>query len=128
MLNVANLEGAHSPSAAGRDPWRFVDAPSRPPLPEPAHVPSPQPSFRPTSSPLPATMPPEFTLEYLGHFGPRHKKIAVFSDGRRVVNALEGDVIDGNFIVARIGHESVEILLADFPGWPAQRLRMTPRR
>jgi type IV secretory pathway VirB9-like protein len=66
--------------------------------------------------------PAEFTMEYLGNFGPPEKKIAVFNDGKKIYNALQGDVIDNKFIVARIGYESVDIRFVGFPDWPAKRL------
>lgn len=66
--------------------------------------------------------PPEFTMDYLGNFGPAAKKIAVFSDGKKIVNAQEGEVIDNKFIVARIGLESVDIKFVSFPQTPAKRL------
>ena len=66
--------------------------------------------------------PPEFTMEYLGNFGPPSRRVAVFSDGKKIHNALEGEVIDNKFIVARIGYESVDIRFVGFPDTPAQRL------
>ena len=66
--------------------------------------------------------PPEFTWEYLGNFGPANKRIAVFSDGKQVYNAQEGEVLERKFIVARIGYESVDIKFVGFPAEPAKRL------
>lgn len=66
--------------------------------------------------------PPPFTMVYVGNFGPPSRRIAVFFDGKDTINALEGEVIDDKFIVARIGYESVDIQFAGFPNWPAQRL------
>jgi hypothetical protein len=66
--------------------------------------------------------PPEFPWKYLGNFGPERRQVAVFSDGENIYNALEGDVLDGRFIVARIGYESVDIRFVGFPDVPAQRL------
>jgi hypothetical protein len=71
--------------------------------------------------------PADFTMEYLGNFGPKEKRIAVFSDGKDVHNAREGDVIDQKFIVARIGLESVDIKFVGFPDWPAKRLGVRSR-
>jgi hypothetical protein len=118
-LNLPSLDAVRSRSAGGRDPWRFVDPPSRKPAPEPAASSSPPQPFQPPPS-LPVVNPPDFTLEYLGNFGPPEKKIAVFSDGKQVRNAMEGTVIDGKFRVASIGYESVEIQFLGFPGWPAK--------
>jgi len=66
--------------------------------------------------------PPPFTLQYLGKFGPEGRPIAVFTDGKSILNVQEGEVVQGKFIVSQIGMESVEIQFVDFPNWPPQRL------
>lgn len=66
--------------------------------------------------------PPEFTMEYLGNFGPPDKKIAVFSTGKRTINAQEGQVLEKEFIVARIGFESVDIKYVKFPEVQPKRI------
>lgn len=66
--------------------------------------------------------PPQFTLKYLGRFGPADRPIATFSNGTDILNVYEGEVIEGKFIVAEIGYESVLIEFVGFPDWPAQRL------
>lgn len=68
--------------------------------------------------------PPEVTLSYLGSFGPDGRRIAVFtaSDGRSVINALEGDVIEGKFVVVKIGFESVDLGFVGFPDAAPRRL------
>lgn len=71
--------------------------------------------------------PAEFTLEYLGYFGPPDKKIAVFIDGKAEFTVPEGGVIDNKFIVARIGYESVDIRFVGFPDWPAKRVGIRSR-
>ena len=71
--------------------------------------------------------PAEFTLKYLGYFGPPNKKIALFTDGKVEVQVLEGDVIDNKFIVAHIGYESVDIRFVGFPDWPAKRVGIQSR-
>jgi hypothetical protein len=71
--------------------------------------------------------PPEFAMEYLGNFGPADKRLAVFNDGKKIYNALEGEVIDGKFVVARIGYESVDIGFVGFPDWPVKRLSVRRR-
>jgi len=45
----------------------------------------------------------------------------VFSDGKVIHNAMAGEVLDGEFIVDRIGFESVDIKYVDFPEVPALR-------
>ncbi len=122
----------------GRDPWRFGEPPPPPPAPTPP-PPSPaevarmraeeellaqqraaeaerlrQEALKPKPSP--------FTMKFLGSFGPASRRLAVFSDGQTIFNAREGEVLQGKFIVARIGYESVDIQFVGFPDWPAQRL------
>jgi hypothetical protein len=125
-LLVAKLDAVRPASTAGRDPWRFVDPP---PQPSPVKLEKVVEAPRPVASPppLPDATSPELPLEYLGHFGPSHKKIAVLSNGKRIYNALEGDVVENRFLVARIGYESVEIQFVGLPGWPARRLGVRSR-
>ena len=66
--------------------------------------------------------PPQFTMSYLGSFGPPDKRLAVFTDGKTIYNTQQGDVLEGKFIVAHIGYESVDIRFVGFTDWPAQRL------
>jgi hypothetical protein len=71
--------------------------------------------------PPPKPQPPDFGLRYLGSFGPDHRRIAVFSDGKEIYNALVGDVLAGQFVVHDIGYESVAIAFVDFPDEPPRR-------
>jgi hypothetical protein len=72
--------------------------------------------------------PPEVTLRFLGSFGSRSRRIAVFADagGENVLNALEGDTLEGKFIVDAIGYESVDLKFVGFPDVPARRLGISP--
>jgi hypothetical protein len=140
-LRVAELAIQPREYTPGRDPWRFVDPP---PPPEP---PPPPPPRGPSAEELEARRraeeeaarlralaaaeaakpkPPQFTLSYLGNFGPATRRIAVFSDGKTIYNALEGETLAGKFIVADIGYESVDIRFVGFPDWPPQRLAVGP--
>jgi len=142
-LRTADLDRVPPSFSVGRDPWRFVDPPPPPPPPPP---PGPTPEqlrameearLRAAEAARLAALqaaeeaakprPAEFILEYLGNFGPKEQKIAVFSDGKDVHNAREGDVIDQKFIVARIGLESVDIEFVGFPDWPTKRLGVRSR-
>ncbi|HEV2843675.1 MAG TPA: hypothetical protein VG477_02420, partial [Thermoanaerobaculia bacterium] len=71
--------------------------------------------------------PPEFTMEYLGYFGPADRRIAVFTNGKNQINVLEGGVIQNQFIVERIGYESVDIRFVGFPNEPAKRVGVRRR-
>lgn len=81
---------------------------------------------KPAEPPLPH--PDDFTLRYLGRFGPPEKQIAVFTDGRRILNRQEGEVLDGRFIVSRIGYESVDIRFVGFPEAPARHVGVVGKR
>jgi hypothetical protein len=134
MLRVADLERAPRESTSGRDLWRFVDPPPQPKRHAPAvdELPatgeaSPARPAGPAPGEVKPDPYPEFKLRYLGRFGPPSRQIAVFANGKAVVNAQEGDVIDDKFIVAHIGYESVEIRFVGFPDAPAKRVGVTPR-
>jgi hypothetical protein len=137
-LYVAALAIRPREYTPGRDPWRYKDPP-----PPPAPPPPPPPSAaelearrraEEEAARLRAQMlaeqqrqaaipkPPPFTLSYLGNFGPPSRRIAVFSDGKTIFNAQEGEVLAGKFIVADIGYESVDIRFVGFPDQPPQRL------
>jgi hypothetical protein len=137
VLKMASLDHVVTDPKVGRDPWRFVDPPP-PPAPTP-HVPTAaelreQELARQRAMAAAAAAaaeaariaaipkPPEFTMEYLGNFGPPDKKIAVFSNGKRTLNAQEGQVIEKEFIVARIGFESVDIKYVKFPEVQPKRI------
>lgn len=131
-LDLAALEHQPGEYRPGRNPWSFYVAP--PPQPK-----------GPTREELEALrraqeeaerrraaeaarlanlppQPPEIPLVYLGSFGPRGRRIAVFSDGGSIYNAAVGEVLQGKFILVSIGLESVDIKYVDFPDAPARRL------
>ncbi|HEX2251754.1 MAG TPA: hypothetical protein VHQ65_00630 [Thermoanaerobaculia bacterium] len=70
----------------------------------------------------PRPRPPAFTLTYLGSFGPAGRRIAVFTDGEDIYNAVQGEVLAGQFVVADIGYESVGIQYVNFPDEPVLRV------
>jgi hypothetical protein len=146
-LRLADLQRVPPGYRPGRDPWRFVDPPPPPPEPPPPPPPGPTPEqlrameearLRAEEQARLAAeqraieerkpKPPEFTLDYLGNIGSRNRRIAVFTDGKREYIAQEGQVLEGKFIVARIGYESVDIKYVNFPDEPAKRLAVQPRR
>ncbi|MFL6203323.1 MAG: hypothetical protein ACJ76J_29505 [Thermoanaerobaculia bacterium] len=136
-LRIGELGGTMRDYKPGRDPWRFKvpPPPPTPPPPPPPPPPSPEEIARQLEAQrrleemrakqqakLTQPKPPPFTLQYLGKFGPPDRPIAVFTDGKDILNVQEGEVIQGKFIVGQIGFESVEIQFVDFPNWPPQRL------
>jgi hypothetical protein len=136
-LRLAALDAMPRSFTAGRDPWRFVEPPPPPPpvpkQPSAAELRALQEAEAARQRLLAQQQaaaaaeaakpkPAPFTWTYLGSFGPVRQRIAVFSDGQKVWNAREGDVLEGKFVVAQIGYESVDIRFVGFPDWPAERL------
>jgi hypothetical protein len=85
-----------------------------------------QPNFvaplPPPPPPPPVPQPPQFDFKYVGTFGPERAKLAAFTRNGEIVNAREGDTIDGKFILRRIGIESVEIGYVGFPSDRTDRI------
>jgi hypothetical protein len=63
----------------------------------------------------PAPVPPQFTMKYIGTFGPSNNPIATFNGNGEIVNVRIGETIDGKFVLRSIGIESVEIGFVGFP-------------
>jgi hypothetical protein len=117
-LDLAALEGSSAELEVGRDPFRFA---APPPPPRPA--PPPPPPFEPPPPPPPmGPQPPPVDLTYLGSFGSPARRIAVFSDGKTIYNALRGETLGGKFVVHAIGYESVDLTFVGFPDVPPERL------
>lgn len=141
-LDVAALEAVPGTYTPGRDPWRFGEVPPPPPTPEEiaeqrrraeeaearrraaeeqARIQAEQ-IEQLAAQPPPPPQPPAFTMRYLGSFGPPSRRIAVFSDEKGIYNVREGGVLQGKFLVAHIGYESVDIQFVGFPDAPPRRL------
>ena len=135
-LDLEALAAEPRSYSPGRNPFTYYQPPPPPPPPGPtpeelarraeaeqlrreaeaqrqAELPPPEP---------PKPQPPPFQLTYLGSFGPESRRIAVFSDGEEIYNAVIGDVLDDKFVVADIGYESVTITYVGFPDEPATRV------
>ena len=137
-LRVADLQARPHDYRPGRDPWRFPEPPQPPPPPPPppptaAQIRAQQEeaerlrqmqeeAARRAAELAAIPKPPPFTLKYLGKFGPEERPIAVFTNGKDILNVQQGEVIEGKFIVSQIGFESVEIRFVGFPNEPSQRL------
>ncbi|HEX6639489.1 MAG TPA: thrombospondin type 3 repeat-containing protein [Thermoanaerobaculia bacterium] len=65
--------------------------------------------------PPPPPVPPQFTWKFIGMFGRPQSPIATFTREGEIVNARAGEIIEGKFILRRIGIESVEIGYVGFP-------------
>jgi hypothetical protein len=135
-LDLEALAGEPMAYEPGRNPFTYYTPPPPPPPPGPSEAelraraeaermareererelaaqPPPEP---------PKPQPPPFQLTFLGSFGPESRRIAVFTDGETIYNALVGDVLEQKFVVADIGYESVTITYVGFPDEPATRV------
>jgi hypothetical protein len=54
-------------------------------------------------------MPPPINFKFIGTFGPKDHPLAVLILNDQLVNARAGDVVFEQFILRRIGFESVDI-------------------
>jgi hypothetical protein len=106
-----------------RNPFRFR-ARAAPPPPVVAAAPQPIRPPVPAGPPLPPPVPP-IPLKYIGfadEAGPR-ARLGVFSDGRgTVINASEGDIVEGRYRVLRVGTDSAELVYLDGRGRQTIRL------
>lgn len=127
-VDLAALERQPGTFSPGRDPFRFFQkAPVQPTPPPAAPQEAPRQAPPPKAAPQaniapPKPRPPAIDFRYLGSFGPKERRIAVFSDQTEIFNALRGDVIKQRFLVVGIGYESADIGFVGFPSEPAQRL------
>lgn len=132
-LQLAALEGQPKALSVGRDPFRFGPVPPPPPPPPPTRAELEARERQREAQRLAAERaaaealiprPPPVTVVYLGCFGPERRRIAVFADdrGENLYNVEVGDVVEGKFIVDRIGYESVDLKFVGFPDEPAKRL------
>lgn len=132
-LRLADLEiepGEYSP---GRDPFRYGTPPPPPPPPPPTVDPQDQARARDaalaaararatSSAAPPRPQPPPVDVVYLGSFGSNRRRLAVFSDGNDIFNAMQGGVVKEKFIVEQVGYESVDLGFVGFPDAPPERL------
>jgi hypothetical protein len=118
-LDLDALSGASGELEIGRDPFRFAAPPPPPPPPPTLDLP---PIAPPPPPPPSGPQPPPVDLTYLGSFGPPQHRIAVFSDGKVIYNAMRGETLDGKFVVHAIGYESVDLTFVGFPDLPPERL------
>jgi len=117
-----------------RDIFRFAPpTPTRvPTVPPPTPTPIPMvgsPRFigplplPPTPTPTPI-IPPAIPYKLLGMFGPYERLIAAFEENGRLINAREGDVLVGRFIVKKVNKESVDFSFVGLPSEITRRLPM----
>ncbi len=70
-------------------------------------------------------------MEYIGHFGPKQRRVAVFRKdgvgGSEIAVALEGGVVEDVFIVRELGLESVVIGYVGFPETEKKRVPLAEK-
>lgn len=105
--------------ATNRDPFRF-----RPTPPPPAPRVQPPPvGFAPPVDTGPP-QPPPIPLKYFGIITVSGQRVAAFADGRgNTFNGKEGDILEGQYRLLRIGADWVEVAYLDGRG--RQTIRMT---
>jgi hypothetical protein len=114
------------PRQAGRNPFRFQPkAAPPPPPPTPSGrevIEAPRPP-EPTGPPPPRPVPP-IALKLIGVLERANGvKWAVLSDGKSApMYGKDGDIIDGRYLIVKIGTESIEMTHADGKGRQVIRL------
>lgn len=96
-------------AAEGQRPVRIAEVP-------PAFVPPPMPAGPPPPPPIP--------YKYIGMVTASAPTgtVAVLSDGKGVYHGREGDIVEGQYRIVRIGEESIQIEYADGRGRQTIRL------
>jgi len=125
-LALGGTRGSTQPEV-GRDVFRFFESPTPTPRPVP---PTPTPvvyfllPYYPTATPTPTPIvPPALPFKAIGRFGPSDNPIVTLEMGGRLINAREGDVVEGRFIVRKVNRESVDF---SFSGLPPEITRRLP--
>ncbi|HQR47378.1 MAG TPA: hypothetical protein PK598_15365, partial [Thermoanaerobaculia bacterium] len=125
-LALGGARGSTQPEV-GRDVFRFFESPTPTPRPVP---PTPTPvvyyllPYYPTATPTPTPIvPPALPFKAIGRFGPSDNPIVTLEMGGRLINAREGDVVEGRFVVRKVNRESVDF---SFSGLPPEITRRLP--
>jgi hypothetical protein len=124
-LKLERLEGDGGELVeADRDPFRFRPKPPPPPPPRAAASSAPRPPEF-TAAPPPGPPPvPAIPVKYMGVVTVGGQRVAAFIDARGLVfSGKEGDIIEGQYRVLRIGLDAVELAYLDGRG--RQTIRLT---
>jgi hypothetical protein len=134
IFTTRDLDSAGSRQApSGRNIFDFR-VPTLPPPPTPTPPPPPapvcgNPVFQgpcPPPPPTPTPPPPEITFKFIGTFGPKEAPIAVLTQAGQVINAHEGEVVFGQFILRRINYESIDVGFKERDPKDTRRVGLTP--
>ena len=118
----------NEPTGGGRNPFRFQPKPAPAPMRGAAGsgsgaIETPAVPSAPAPPPGPPP-PPPIPLKFIGVVERASGvRWAVLSDSRATLYGREGDIIDGQYLIVRIGLESVEVSHADGRG--RQTIRLT---
>ncbi len=113
------------PGEVDRNPFRFEPKAQPPPPGGPSGAP---PVFTPPVNPVPPPptgppLPPPIPLKFIGIVEGRSVgKVAAFSDCKRTFHGREGDIVDGRYMLLKIGVESVTMSYPDGRGQQTIRL------
>ncbi len=134
IFTTRDLDSAGSRQApSGRNIFDFR-VPTLPPPPTPTPPPPPPPVCGnpvflgpcPPPPPTPTPPPPEITFKFIGTFGSKDAPIAVLTQGGQVINAHEGEVVFGQFILRRINYESIDVGFKERDPKETRRVGLTP--
>jgi hypothetical protein len=112
------------PGEAGRNPFRF-QAKAAPPPPKVVATPVVSEPSGPALPPAKTGPPPPapIGLKFVGLLERANGvKWAVLSDGKVVLYGKDGDIIDGKYLIVKIGTESIEMTYLDGRGRQVIRL------
>jgi len=125
LAEIAVPDGDEVEALTERNPFTFgapptptrnlTPPPTRPPLPTRPPRPTPTPRIYRGENGNEKGPPPPFVRKYIGYFGPSHLRVAAFRrqgeipETIKIDVGIEGEVLDGKFIIREIGLESVII-------------------
>lgn len=126
-VRLDSLSADHpTPIAPERNPFRFGQARpggGSPPPVRVINVADVPPAFVPPPVPTGPPPPPPIPYKYIGLVTTAPAgKVAVLSDGKGVYHGREGEVVEGQYRIVRIGDESIQIEYADGRGRQTIRL------
>ena len=119
-VRLRNLDDERpKPGDGRRNLFRFQARSSAAPVRPSAASQSPAPSGPPQPPPI-----PPIPLKFIGvvEASAQAQKIAVLSDSRGVYYGHEGEVVEGRYLIVRIGVESIEMSYLDGRGRQVIRL------
>jgi hypothetical protein len=118
--------------AIARDLFKFKELPPPPPPPpRPVYIGPGDPRFvgpLPPPPPPPPPQPPAIAFQFTGTFGPAKEPVAAIVDADKLVLVRPGDVVDGKFIIRRVGYESLDVGFVGFPESEIRRIPISPAK